>query len=93
MPYAFNGDILNYVQANGPMDEYIASQVIYSVLSALKYLNGLGIIHRNINPENILIMNITKQKINILLSGFGKAAFYRQGEKFNDFDFKTFIYL
>ena len=33
-----------------------------SVLSALKYLNGLGIIHRNINPENILIMNITKQK-------------------------------
>lgn len=43
-----DGDLHDYVKSKTFLDEYEASTVLNDILHAIEYLNGLGIIHRDL---------------------------------------------
>ena len=85
MPLA-KSDAYEFFIKNGHKEENIVSQAIFSVLNALQRLHGIGIIHRNISPENILIMDNYTAKNSFLLTGFSNAASFTPGQKFTEFN-------
>lgn len=67
MRYEQNGDLGNYVQKRGPLQESQANLWFYQLADAIRYLHTLSVAHRDIKSENILI----SQDFNIVLSDFG----------------------
>ena len=60
--YAGLGDLERYIQkasaikgSHGLISENSARLIFYSIVEALKYLEGKGLTHNDIKPENILI--------------------------------------
>lgn len=53
------GDIIN----DSPLSEETAVDLALQIAEVLKYMNGFGIIHRDIKPDNILISDIGEVKI------------------------------
>jgi serine/threonine protein kinase len=53
--------------------ENIALMLIFKIVKALDYLNSMGIIHRDVKTENILISNLGEA--NIKLIDFGLSRF------------------
>ncbi|HJJ92637.1 MAG TPA: protein kinase [Methanocorpusculum sp.] len=81
MPLAIGGDLFDKIQDGGGLDERIACQVIYDMLEAIKYLHTNGIWHRNIKPENTLLMDDSDAcTIHAALGGFGFARRFSEGE-------------
>lgn len=69
MRYAENGDLLRYIQEQGPLLEYQAKVWFFQMVKAIKHLHGLGIAHRDLKCENILI----SRNMNIKIGDFGFA--------------------
>ncbi|KAK8887599.1 hypothetical protein M9Y10_038650 [Tritrichomonas musculus] len=61
------GDLNDIVQESGGLDESQAKHYFFQIMSAIKYIHQLGIAHRDIKLENILI---TENK-NVKLTDFG----------------------
>ncbi len=45
----------DWIEAHGPLDQQHALQVVHDLAQALGHANGLGIIHRDVKPENVLL--------------------------------------
>jgi serine/threonine protein kinase len=78
MPFAFGGDLLSWIQAN-PLDEDTVKDIAFRVLNALKYLHSQRIWHRDIKPDNLLVMNHTLSPNCIVLGDFGFAGRFPDG--------------
>lgn len=72
LPYACGGDLLSYVQ-KGPIPEELVQKTAQKILNALQYMHGLGIVHRDVKPDNILITGKRYAGDNVVLSDFGLA--------------------
>lgn len=81
LPRAEN-DLFEYMKSQTISDQTI-HQIMHSLLSAVQYLNVLGIWHRNICPENILIFNNNNEK-RFVLADFKNAINYT-GTKNDEF--------
>uniref|UniRef100_A0A914UIB8 Aurora kinase n=1 Tax=Plectus sambesii TaxID=2011161 RepID=A0A914UIB8_9BILA len=55
MELAERGDLLLYVQRNGPIGEESARLWLLQLLAAVQYMHDLGVAHRDLKLENILI--------------------------------------
>lgn len=55
MDFMVGGDIGNLLEEYGALDENVSRFYIAQVVMALDSLHKLGIIHRDIKPDNILI--------------------------------------
>jgi len=70
MEYASNGDLLDRLNTEGPIEENEAKRIFLQVLQAVKYMHQKGIVHRDIKPENIFF----DAKNQVLLGDFGFAT-------------------
>lgn len=57
------------------MSDQLIHQIMHNLLSAVQYLNVLGIWHRNINPQNILVFK-DDQNYRFVLADFKLAINY-----------------
>jgi serine/threonine protein kinase, bacterial len=49
----------------------IVVEIVFAIADALDYAHELGLVHRYVNPSNILISNLESRRRRILLTGFG----------------------
>lgn len=69
------GDLFDYLAANGAMPEPAAVTLMLCLLSALTHLHRLGVVHRDVKAENILLASSKA-----VLSDLGIAAFVKDEE-------------
>jgi len=76
MPLYLGGDLYEYMKHNARsgLKEDQSRQVIYNVLSALKYLHSVGIVHRDLKPENLLLVK-AGEPTDIVITDFGLSKF------------------
>lgn len=72
MEFCPNGDLFQYVVDRNKLSENEAKPFARQILEALQYLHSMGISHRDMKPENILIDQIGHIKI----SDFGLSKFF-----------------
>ena len=69
-------NLLNYIESEKKLSENKARFFFQQLISALNYLHLMGVSHRNIKPENVLLdENYTKIKI----TGFEVSTFCKSG--------------
>jgi serine/threonine protein kinase len=64
---ARNGDLFDFVVSTGGLSENVARFYFNQILNVLEFLHSMGIAHRDMKPENILL----DQNFNTLLTDFG----------------------
>ena len=69
MQFATNKDLLSYLRHN-ELDYPTAIRMMDQLLAAVEYLHSLGVCHRDIKLENILLL----ENNNIVLSDYGLAS-------------------
>lgn len=68
------GELFDRIVAKGSYSEKEAADLIASVTGALKYLHGIGVVHRDMKPEN-LIYATKRDDSAIKITDFGLAKF------------------
>ena len=63
--------LLRYIDLNGPLEEWVARLIFSQVLEAVQYCHSMGVFHRDIKTNNILVH---VQSYNIKLIDFGSAT-------------------
>lgn len=71
--YAAKGELFNYIVENKALDELRAMQFFRQIIYGLEYLHSLGICHRDLKLENILL----DDNYNIKIADFGFARFVK----------------
>ena len=71
-----NGDLFSYMRERKRIPESEARAFLYQIMDSISYIHNLGIIHKDIKPENVLI----DQHGYLKISDFGLSAFMKKGE-------------
>jgi len=77
MECARGGDLLQYVNSKGKLDEKEAREFFYQLCSAVEYTHKSGFIHRDLKLENVLLDSARQVK----LADWGYAARWAPGAK------------
>jgi serine/threonine protein kinase len=49
------GELFEFIEGRGPLEEPLARRITYQLLCGLQYLHSKGIVHRDMKPENVLL--------------------------------------
>ena len=73
----YNGKgLLTYLEDKGNVSEATATRIIRQVLLAFSYMHKHGIVHLNINPDNVIFEN-DQEDSKVKLLSFSSARIYR----------------
>jgi calcium-dependent protein kinase len=78
MEHCEGGDLLNFIAQRESLSEVSVKHITKQILDALNYLHIKGVVHRNIKPENILILKKVEnenEEFIIKLADFGYSQF------------------
>eukprot|EP00914_Ancora_sagittata_P008458 GHVO01016499.1.p1 GENE.GHVO01016499.1~~GHVO01016499.1.p1 ORF type:complete len:889 (+),score=142.89 GHVO01016499.1:1900-4566(+) len=78
MEYCAGGEVFDYLQKHGSYSEANAREVIKKVIAALEYLHGIGIVHRDLKTENLLLTH-ANEPTSVKLIDFGLSAVMQEG--------------
>ena len=67
---AQGGELFYFVKNSGHFAEHHARYLYHQMISALKYVHGEGLAHRDIKPDNLLL----DANFNIKIADFGFAG-------------------
>jgi len=56
LEYCNGGDLWNWIETNGPMDELMIQHIAYSLLDCFATLHSFNYCHRDLKPENIVLI-------------------------------------
>jgi len=56
LQYFAGTTVLEEINENGPIDEAKWFELAHDVLSALSYIHAKGVIHRDLNPKNVMLV-------------------------------------
>ena len=73
-------NIQKWVAANGPMPARLALEIAIQALTGLENLHSMGLIHRDISPENIMLSQDYHGKLLAKVIDFGIAKQLSEGE-------------
>lgn len=83
MDLVTGGDLMDFVTTNGPIPEEPSREIARQVLCAVDYVHSLGISHRDIKPDNILIAQ--DEPVIVRVSDFGLAKITKSGSQLQTF--------
>jgi serine/threonine/tyrosine protein kinase RAD53 len=74
MEFVSGGDLMDFVAAHGSVGEEAAKEISRQVLEAVKYVHSLGISHRDLKPDNVLIAQDDPVVVKITDFGLAKIS-------------------
>jgi serine/threonine protein kinase len=80
LEYCAGGDLLDEVNRIGPLGEDRARQILLQCISGLRHMHLLGVSHRDIKLENLLLTNDQM----VRLADFGFSSRYLPGQLLSD---------
>jgi serine/threonine protein kinase len=80
MEFVPGGDLGSMINKHGRLQEVEVKSISAQLLSALKYLHDMGITHRDVKPDNILIHN--SRPFHVKLTDFGLSKMVDSEETF-----------
>ncbi|KAM6162544.1 serine/threonine-protein kinase SIK1 [Erethizon dorsatum] len=78
--FAKNGEMFDYLTANGHLSENEARKKFWQILSAVEYCHNHHIVHRDLKTENLLLDGNMDVKLAGKEGHFGFGNFYKSGE-------------
>ncbi|KAF6147891.1 hypothetical protein GIB67_014471 [Kingdonia uniflora] len=76
-------DFFDRIVEKGHYNEKKAAQLIKIIVEVVEYCHSLGVIHRDIRPENFLFSS-ANEEAPLKATGFSFSAFYKPGETFSN---------
>src|SRR4051794_31914195 len=73
-------NIQKWIGQNGPMPSRLAIEIAIQALNGLDHLHAMGLIHRDISPENIMLSQDHQGKLLVKVIDFGIAKQLAEGE-------------
>mmetsp|Transcript_17481 Transcript_17481/g.37780 ORF Transcript_17481/g.37780 Transcript_17481/m.37780 type:complete len:799 (-) Transcript_17481:259-2655(-) len=77
------GEMFDHLADNGPYSEADAARLVMETASALAFLHGVGLVHADLKPENLMLSERNRSSSVIKLVDFGCSEFYK-----GDVDYK-----
>jgi serine/threonine protein kinase len=68
------GELFDHLSQDGAYSEADAARLIFEIASALAFLHGVGVVHNDLKPENIMLCSRNRRGGTIKLIDFGCAA-------------------
>lgn len=72
MELARGGELMEYVQKKGKLDEIEARKILLQIVNAIQYCHSSGVVHRDLKLENILFKDVEDLSIKVI--DFGIAG-------------------
>src|SRR5213592_930415 len=73
-------NIQKWMSQNGPMPPRLTVEIAIQALTGLEYLHSMGLIHRDISPENIMLSQDNRGKLLVKVIDFGIAKSLAEGD-------------
>jgi serine/threonine protein kinase len=73
LDYVSGGEMFDHLCRQGPYSEADAARLIQEAASALAFLHGIGVVHGDIKPENLMLSSKSASDAIIKLVDFGCA--------------------
>jgi serine/threonine protein kinase len=70
MELASGGELTDYVQKKGRLDEIEARKILVQIISAIAYCHSSGVVHRDLKLENVLFLD-DPEELSVKVIDFG----------------------
>jgi serine/threonine protein kinase len=73
--YLPGGELFDRVADKGRYSEAETRVVFHALLEAMNYLHGMGIVHRNLKPETILLISGTVRRLGNTVAYYSRSQY------------------